>query len=62
MLLFFRVIIADFLRPESNFPSLQALKDAIANDILNANKEMEKEQFSVLKSDSFFQSCAKNCR
>jgi len=57
-----RVVIADFLRPESDFVSLQALKDAIANDIKNANKEMEKEEFSKLRSDPFFQRSIKDIR
>jgi len=55
-----RVIIVDFLRPESNFQSLQALKDAIANDIKNANVEMGKEEFTRFRSDMFFKTDCKN--
>ena len=43
-----------FLRPEQNFESLQDLKAAISNDILNAETLMKSEEYLALKTDDFF--------
>jgi len=49
-----KVVIVGFLRPELNFNSLEELKTAIANDISNANAELDKPEFKQFKEDKFF--------
>jgi len=51
-----KVAIVGFLRPEQNYDSLEKLKAAIANDVSDAKKLMEKKEFEPFKSDEFFKS------
>ena len=50
------VIITGFLRPETNFDSLEKLIEAIQNDIENGQKLNKEEKYLKYKSDPFFQS------
>eukprot|EP00088_Acartia_fossae_P033271 TRINITY_DN34030_c0_g1_i10.p1 TRINITY_DN34030_c0_g1~~TRINITY_DN34030_c0_g1_i10.p1 ORF type:complete len:163 (-),score=21.65 TRINITY_DN34030_c0_g1_i10:361-849(-) len=54
-----RVVIVDFLRPECNFPDVEALKNAIAEDIKKSKIEMRREEFKNFAFDSFFKSSIK---
>jgi len=49
-----KTMMVGFLRPEQNFESLQDLKAAISNDILNAETLMKSEEYLALKTDDFF--------
>ena len=44
-----------FVRPEKNYDSLDALIEAIHNDINVAKTKLQAEQHQILKNHEFFQ-------
>lgn len=44
-----KVVFCGFLRPEKNFDSLEALKDAIRSDIETSNDLLEKEDYKAFQ-------------
>lgn len=49
-----KICVIGYLRPEKNFGSLNALIEAIKQDIENANKRLDEEEAKVLKTHNFF--------
>lgn len=49
-----KIGIVGYLRPEKNFETLEALIAAINEDIANADKLLDEEQYAKYKNDAFF--------
>lgn len=49
-----KIIILDFIRPEKNFGNLEELIAAINADIKEAETQLEKEEYQIYKTHSFF--------
>ncbi|XP_055297524.1 riboflavin kinase [Sitodiplosis mosellana] len=49
-----KLCICGYLRPETNFDSLDALKAAINEDIKNAKSQLDTEQFTNYKFNDYF--------
>lgn len=49
-----RVAILGYIRGEKNFPNLEALIEAINNDIKTADKELDKPEYVAYKNNKFF--------
>jgi len=49
-----RICLAGFLRDERNFDNIDALKEAIQNDIEDAKQQLLKPEFQRLSEDAFF--------
>ena len=50
-----KIAMTGFIRPEQNYDSLEALIEAIHNDINVAKTKLQTEQQQTLKSHDFFQ-------
>jgi len=48
------VVMLGYLRPEKNFDSLEALKDAIWSDVDNAKVELDREEFKEYRTHDIF--------
>jgi len=48
------VVMLGYLRPEKNFDSLEALKDAIWSDVDNAKVELDREEFVEYRTHDIF--------
>ncbi|XP_065063925.1 riboflavin kinase-like [Rhopilema esculentum] len=51
-----KLIMLGYIRPETNFDSLESLMKAIHNDIDVSKNELEKPEFQTYLKDSFFKS------
>lgn len=51
-----KVCICGYLRPEKNFDSLDALIEAIKNDIDETDKRLDESAYAELKNNDFFKS------
>merc|ERR1711935_1024755 len=48
------VSVLGYLRPEKNFDSLDALKDAIWGDVDDAKRELERDEFASYRTHDMF--------
>jgi hypothetical protein len=48
-----RLILARFLRPETSFPSMEALIAAITADVENARTQLDEEDLKLLGQEPF---------
>jgi hypothetical protein len=48
-----RLVVTGYLRPEKNYPSLDALIDAIHSDIKTAAAQLEGPHYGGLRGDGF---------
>lgn len=49
-----KLCICGYLRPEKNFDSLESLIKAINEDIENAKKDLDADEFKSYKTNDFF--------
>lgn len=48
------IVMLGYIRPELDFDSVENLIKTIKNDISIASKELDKQEFSLYKNNSFF--------
>ena len=49
-----KLLVCAYLRPEKNFSSMQALIDAIQEDIRNTDKVLDGDEYAALREHDFF--------